>query len=92
MKELNRNTKLAKELISNYMNSTKYSLYNCYVKPSKNKRDEYQECIDIMNKMNGKNKRIPTYNRYYFSFAFIADNQLIYITKTQIYAIDIEER
>ena len=90
MIKLNKTTKKAKNFISSYQNSTNFRLEDCYNNYSYAKQNAFDYCINKMNKMNGYDGRIISYNCSFFSYAFMTDdNKLIIICPTNEYEIQL---
>lgn len=73
------------EKLRAYNESNLYSLSNCYLKASDNKESAYDYCVNLMQKYNGENLRIISYNTFSFSAGFIGEyngkRAFFYITK-----------
>lgn len=79
--------------IEAYKNSSMYDLFDCYTKPSKQKRNEFYRCIEEQNADNGYNGKILSYNTFLFTYGYkvIIKNELYLkvFTKNNIYLIKI---
>ena len=90
MIELNKNTQKAQRFIWEYIKAEKYNLDDCYNNYSYAKERAYDYCINKMQKMDGNNGRIISYNCCFFSYAFMTDdNKLIVICPTNEYEIQL---
>ena len=90
MIKLKRNTQKAKLFIKDYWTSTRYNLDDCYNNYSYAKQNAYNYCINKMQKMNGYDGRILTYNTFVFTYAFMTDdNKLIVICPVNEYEIQL---
>ena len=61
----------AKNNISRYNRSTAYSLRDVYGRYSYAKEQAFRYCLDLMNKYNGRDLKIISYNTFRFTAAFI---------------------
>ena len=90
MIKLKRNTQKARIFIKEYWTSNRYNLDDCYNTYSYAKENAYDYCINKMNKMNGYDGRILSYNTFVFTYAFMTDdNKLIVICPVNEYEIQL---
>lgn len=75
--------------INEYINSYNYSIYDCYIKPSENKVQAYEETRNYMESIGGRGYRILSYNTFSFTCGFIVKNYLYIITKDNLYTIKL---
>lgn len=64
-------TKKQKALLELYKRATKETLYECYACPSMLKRYAYQDIAMKCHLLHGWRIRIPSYNTFQFSMAFL---------------------
>lgn len=75
--------------LNEYMHSYNYSIYDCYAKPSANKRIAYMETLAYMESMGGTDYRILSHNTFTFTCGFIVNDELYIITKDNLYKIKL---
>lgn len=95
LKELNKNTSKAQQYINNYNYASGVNLRDVYGSYSDAKQNAFNYCFDIYTKLKGYQRRIATYNKNVFTFAFEFDfdgaKYLCYITPSQDYKIKIDD-
>lgn len=78
---------LLNELIR-YIDSDKYTLQDCYKKPSIYKKEAFENCKRIMNDVKGHKMKIVSYNGFIFTVGFYGyiNNRLnfFYITPEKV--------
>jgi len=98
MRDLNRNTKKAQELLNNYYDSDWYDISEAYGRMSNRKLDAWNDCKELMQEYNGRGLKVCTKNKCFFSAGFnyagedengMEHNYLIYITKTETFRIKL---
>lgn len=75
--------------IKEYRESDNYTIYDCYIKPSKNKVIAYNETLAYMESIGGHGYRIWGCNSYTFTCGFRVKNYLYIITKDNLYTIKL---
>lgn len=90
MKTLNNTTKAAARFINGYSNSLNYTLSDCYGRYSTEKARAERWCKDQMNKENGFDFRIISFNTFGFSCGWKTDNGLRVETPQNSYFIPAE--
>lgn len=100
MKQLNKETERAKQMIQNYRmyynSNSKRHLYDLYKNPSWNKVNAHQWCEDLKEKYEGYNGIVLGGNSSYFSYGFLFDRitenekitYLCYVTYANTYEIE----
>lgn len=58
-----------------YRRSTCSNIWDAYVRPSRNKVEAYQHCLETMSMLDGYDGRITGAGSYHFSFAFRYQNK-----------------
>ena len=87
-------TKKEQQMFENYITSKGTYLNDVYGTYSREKEKAYEECRQDMIAHNGNHPRIPTANRFLFTYAFqyIGDNgetRLRYHTPSNVYDFEI---
>lgn len=72
-----------------YKKSSAMTLYDVYKQPSSAKLLAYDRCVECMNRQEGRNLRIISYNSQTFTCGFITNLYFVYITPWNIYHIAI---
>lgn len=83
-KELNEETKQAKNFLKGYQLSTKTTIYDAYSKPSSKKISSYNELLYKMKELNGYGMKIISHCCDYYSCGYIIEenNQKYLICET----------
>lgn len=77
--------------VTAYERSTATQLYDVYGKCSTEKHIAFKYCQELMERENGYNGRIVSYNTFAFTFAFQNDDNFYVITKNYDYYMPKKE-
>lgn len=86
--------RVARGNTNRYANSTDYSLYHAYARPSVAKQRAWAYCEELMNKYEGWGLKVLSYNTFMFTAAFLFEDketgviQMMYITPNYDVAVD----
>ena len=80
MTELNISTKRAQGFITSYNNSIITDIKESYITPSIAKQTAIIDCLSCMIENNGFAKKIISYNKEFFTFAFLFNKDYIELT------------
>lgn len=90
-----RNTKELRAQYQKYLLSNIVTLHDAYNKYSNKKELAYNDCINLMNSLNGENFTIISYNAWMFTCGFIYKNNdklyFVYISPTKTEQLLIKE-
>ena len=91
---MTKNEMMMRANIKAYDNSTDYSIFHTYNKPSSRKIGAFEHCIEIMHRYGGRALKVVHHNCFVFSAAFLFDDpdtgeiKFAYITPSKLTICD----